>query len=75
MIPYDLDVVPIVVLSRVEIAIYLVESSNAINKFLCAEVVRAGRVSRIVSFWARIGGINSHYSIFKMQVHTSVPLH
>ena len=46
LIPYDLDVVPIVVLARVEIVVNLVESSNAIDKLLCAEVVRAGRFKK-----------------------------
>ena len=43
LIPYDFDGVPIVVLARVEIVVNLVESSNAIDEFISAEVVRAGK--------------------------------
>ena len=46
LIPYDLYVVPIIVLARVEIMVNLIKSSNAIDEFLCAEVVRAGKLKK-----------------------------
>ena len=56
LIPYDFDGVPIIVLARVETVVNLIESSNAIDKFLCAEMVRSGRGSKVVSFWLELAG-------------------